>query len=179
MNDTLTLPEIVEEGKSAYQRGDYLASARAYQAAAQGYEATDDRVTAAEMMNNSSVAYLRAGDGAAALQVVEGTPEVFAEAQDTRRQGIALGNLGAALDAVKRLDEAAEAYQRSADLLGQAGEADMRAHVLKSLSVLQLRRGDQMQAVATMQSSLDTGQKSGGKGNFFSRLLKRPPKADS
>jgi tetratricopeptide (TPR) repeat protein len=176
MNDTLTLPELIEEGMAAYKRGDFLASAQAYQAAVQGYAATGDRLTAAEMSNNSSVAYLRLGEAEAALQAVEGTPEIFAEAQDMRRQGIALGNLGAALDALKRLDEAEDAYQRSADLLGQAGEADLRAHVLKSLSVLQLRRGDQMQAVATMQSSLDAGQQAGSKGNFFSKLFKRPPK---
>jgi tetratricopeptide (TPR) repeat protein len=176
MNDTLTLPELIEEGKAAYKRGDFLASAQAYQAAAQGYLATDDRLTAAEMSNNSSVAYLRLGEAAAALQAVEGTPEIFAGAQDTRRQGIALGNLGAALDALKRLDEAEDAYQRSADLLGQAGENDLRAHVLKSLSVIQLRKGDQVQAVATMQSSMDAGQKAGGKGNIFSKLFKRPPK---
>ena len=106
MNDTLSLQELTEEGKAAYKRGDYLASARAYQAAAQGYEATGDALTAAELLNNSSVAYLRLGDGEGALQAVEGTPEVFASAQDIRRQGIALGNLGAALDAVKRIDAA-------------------------------------------------------------------------
>jgi tetratricopeptide (TPR) repeat protein len=172
MNDTLTPQELIEEGKSAYKHGEFTAAARAYQAAAQGYEATGDRLMAAEMLNNSSVAYLRAGDGAAALQAVEGTPEIFAEAQDIRRQGIALGNLGAALDALSRLDEALDAYQRSADLLSQAGEADLHAHVLKSLSVLQLRMGDQMQAVATMQSSLQQGAKT----NIFSRLFKRSPR---
>lgn len=176
MNDTLTLEELVDEGKAAYKRGEYLASARAYQAAAQGYEATGDALTAAEMLNNCSVAYLRMGDGEGALQAVEGTPEVFASAQDIRRQGIAMGNLGAALDAVKRLDEAADAYQRSADLLGQVGEEDLRAHVLKSLSVLQLRMGVQMEAVTTMQASLEAGGKSGASGNIFSRLFKRPSK---
>jgi tetratricopeptide (TPR) repeat protein len=176
MNDTLTLPELIEEGKAAYQRGDFLAAAHAYQAAAQGYQAMDDRLASAEMSNNSSVAYLRAGDAASALLAVEGTPEIFAEAQDARREGMALGNLGAALDALKRLDEASDAYQRSAELLGQAGESDLRAHVLKSLSVIQLRMGDQMQAASTLQSSLEAGQKAGGKGNIFSKLFKRTPK---
>jgi tetratricopeptide (TPR) repeat protein len=173
MNDTLSLQELSEEGKAAYQRGDFLGSARAYEAAAQGYEATGDALTAAEMLNNSSVAYLRAGDEESALRVVQDTPDVFASEQDIRRQGIAFGNLGAALDALKRLDEAADAYQRSAELLGQAGEADLRAHVLKSLSLLQLRKGEQMEAVATMQASLGAGEKNASKGNFFSRLLKR------
>ena len=168
MDDTLTLQELIEEGKKAYERGNYTASAQAYQAAAQGYQDTGDSLSAAEMLNNSSVAYLRAGEGEAALQAVEGTPDVFAEAGDIRRQGIAEGNLGAALDSLKRMDEAADAYQKSADLLGQAGEQDLRAHVLKSLSVIQLRQGDQMQAVGTMQASLETG-----KSNLFSRLLKR------
>ena len=54
----------------------------------------------------------------------------------------------------------------------QAGEADLQSHVLKSLSVLQLRKGDQMQAVATMQSSLQQG----AKPNILSRLFKRSPK---
>lgn len=176
MNDTLSLQELSDEGKAAYQRGDFLESARAYQAAAQGYQAVEDALTAAEMLNNSSVAYLRLGDGEAALDAVEGTPEVFAAAQDVRRQGIALGNLGAALDAMKRSDEAIEAYQRSSELLGQVGEDDLRAHVLKSLSVLQMRKGEQMEAVTTMQASLEAGGKSAGKGNIFSRLFKRPPK---
>ena len=43
MDDMLTPQELIEEGKSAYKRGDFTVAARAYQAAAQGYEATGER----------------------------------------------------------------------------------------------------------------------------------------
>ena len=119
------------------------------------------------------------GDSLAQVIRLEGPQvslQVFAGAQDVRREGLAWGNMGAALDALKRLDEASDAYQRSADLLGQAGESDLRAHVLKSLAVIQMRLGDQMQAAATLQSSLEAGQKESGKGNILSKLFKRTPK---
>ncbi len=176
MNDAISPSELAEEGKLAYQRGDFLAAARAFQAAAAGYQAAGDPLSSAEMLNNSSVAYLRAGDGAAALQAVEGTPEIFAAGDDPRRQGIALGNLGAALEALHRSAEAVEKYQQSAHLLRLVGESEMYAQVMKSLSLLQLRMGDSLEAAASMQSALTGVETPAKKKGWLSRLLAFPSK---
>ena len=47
MNETLSQQELVDEGKSAYLKGDFLTSARAYQAAAQSYAAMGDLLSSA------------------------------------------------------------------------------------------------------------------------------------
>ena len=176
MTDTLTPEELALEGKKAYERGDFIASARSFDAAAQAFQSVGDELTAAELLNNSSVAYLRAGDGAAALTAVEGTPAVFSSAGDLRRQGMSLGNLGAALEAVNRKDEARDAYQQSADLLNQTGDSQLRSNVMQSLSVLQMRSGNQMEALATMQAGLDGLEHPSPKQSIISKLLKLPSK---
>jgi hypothetical protein len=73
------------------------------------------------MMNNLSVALLKLGRGQAALDAALGTEQVFAGAHDLRREGMAYGNQAAALEALKRWDDALAAYDRSAQLFGEAG----------------------------------------------------------
>lgn len=174
MNEALDPKQLSKEGKSAYKRGDYLASARAFDAASQGFAEIEDTLNAAEMANNSSVAYLQAGDAQAALQVVESTPAVFSAAGDVRRQAMALGNLAAALEALGRLDEAIDTYQQSADLLKEAGEDQLRLNVMQSLSALQMRTGRQLEALASMKVGLDGVEKLSGKQRLIKKLLKIP-----
>lgn len=174
MEDVLNPKQLLQDGQGAYRRGDFVNAARSFAAAAQGFAAAGDALTEAEMKNNASVAYLKAGDRQAALQVVEGTPAVFAQAGDIRRQGLALGNLGAAYDALNYKAEAIEAYQQSAELLERSGEEEMRAHVLQSLSALQLRSGKQLEAVATMEAGLESFKKPTLKQRLLKRLLRLP-----
>jgi tetratricopeptide (TPR) repeat protein len=174
MAETFNPKQLDEEGKAAYSRKDFSAAARAFQAASQGYASSGDDLSSAEMLNNASVALLRAGDAEGALQAVGTTPEVFAQANDLRRQGMALGNQGAALDALKRYDEAIDAYERSAEVFKQVGAEDLRANVLKSLSALQLRTGRQMQALASMQAGLDQIEKPTPQQSLLKRLLRLP-----
>jgi tetratricopeptide (TPR) repeat protein len=174
MDENISVNELVAEGKSAYNQGDYIAAARAYEAAAAGFQASGDTLTAAEMRNNSSVAYLKAGEAQTALNAVEGTPAIFASAGDVRRHGMSLGNLGSALEAVQRMPEAADAYRQSAELLEQAGEKDLRVYVMKSLSALQLRSGRHLEALATMQSGLEGIERPKPQERLLKRLLQAP-----
>ena len=174
MDETLNPKQLSKEGQSAYERGDHLAAARAFEAASQGYTAVDDTLNAAEMANNSSVAYLQAGDAHSALQIVEGTAEVFRLAGDVRRQAMAIGNQAAALEALDRSDEAIDAYQQSADLLKQVGEEQLRLNVMQSLSALQFRTGRQLEALASMKVGLDGAEKLSGKQRLIRKLLNIP-----
>jgi tetratricopeptide (TPR) repeat protein len=174
MNETITPQQLKEEGEAAYRQGNYIAAAHAYEASAQGYRATDNELAAAEMLNNSSVAFLQAGEAQRALEIVNETPETFSKAGDTRRQGMAFGNQGAALEALKRYPEAIEAYQRSAELLKQAGEGELRANVLQSLSALLLKSGQQLEALAVMQAGLEGVKRPNPKQRILKKLLHVP-----
>jgi tetratricopeptide (TPR) repeat protein len=174
MAEILKVAQLVKEGKLAYQRGDYESAARSFQAASQGYLTSQDPLNAAEMANNASVAFLKAGDVQAALQVVVGTPQVFAEAGDIRRQAMALGNLGAALEGVKRYQEAEDSYQQSADLLKQIGEDQLRLNVMQSLSNLQMRTGKHLQALSSMQAGIEDVNRPSPKQRILKKLLDVP-----
>ncbi len=176
MSETILPSQLVMDAKKSYQMGDFMESAHTFEAAALGYLNSGDELMASEMRNNSSVAFLQAGEVESALHAVMGTEAIFAKAGDIRRQGIALGNLGAALEAMDRLDEAVDAYVQSADLLKQAEEADLRMHVMRSLSGLQLRTGRQIEALGTMQAGLADIDKPSLKQRLLKRLLNMPYK---
>lgn len=174
MSEILSINELVREAQRAYQGGNYSHAARSFEAAANGLSSQGNLLEAAEQHNNSCVAYLQAGDAQAAVTAVERTVEVFAAAGDARRHGLALGNLGSALEAVGRLDEAALAYQRSAEALRDSGETQMRLHVLQALSALQLRTGRQLQALATMQAGLNGVEKLTAQQHLLKKILDLP-----
>lgn len=158
----------------AYREGDYVKAAEMYTQAADDFIAANDINTGAEMRNNASVAYLQAGEVELAYGQVVGTPEIFAQAGDTNRQAMALGNLGAALEALNRLEEAEQAYIQSAELLKELGEDQLRIHVMQSLSALQLRLGRRLEALATMKGGLEDVQRPTPKQRLLRRLLNVP-----
>ncbi|MBN1536816.1 MAG: hypothetical protein JW908_08805 [Anaerolineales bacterium] len=168
--------QLNQDGKDLYQKGEYLEAALTFTAAGKAYEAKGDFVMAAEMANNCSVAYLQAGDAQAAFDAVADTEQIFAEKGDLRRQGMALGNRASALEALEDIDGAAEYYQKSAEILQQCGEQEMRSQVLQSLSALQLKRGKQIDALFTMQSGLEGIEKPSIKQRILKKLLKLPMK---
>lgn len=174
MSRTSSAESLGKQGKSAYQRGDYLNAAQLFEAAARAYHEAQDLLNGAEMANNACVAYLQAGEAEAALSSVEGTPATFAQAGDLRRQGMALGNRAAALEALERFDEAIETYFQSAQALEQAGEDQLRANAMSSLSMLQFRLGRQLQALASMQNGIEGVKKPTVKQRFLKQLLDIP-----
>ena len=157
-----------EEGKQAFEAGQYEPAAEKFRAAANGFASLSDEVNAAEMQNNLSVALLKLGRNQAALEALPGTEQVFARAGDARRQGMAAGNQAAALEALQRWDEALAAYERSAEMFGQAGDGDLRSMVLKSAAAIKLRRGQVSESAFKMIGSLDAKDKP----SLFERLLR-------
>ena len=174
MTDVLSPQQIAKEAQSAYKSGDYAAAAQSFEAARQGYLSANNAVMAAEMANNRSVALLQAGDEEGALSVLEGSEAIFVESGDRKRQAMTLGNQAAALEALNRLEEAEGAYWKSAEILKEIGEKDMRLSVMQSISALQLRTGRQMQAVASMHAGVDNIEKPTIKQRFLKRILGIP-----
>lgn len=171
MSEILSPQMLADEAKDAYQREDYPAAARTYLAAAQSFDALNDHLTAAEMRNNASVAWLKANKADAALAAADGTPTVFAEAKDVRREGIAWGNVAAALEAKKRLPEACQAYEKSIELLESCGEREYSAYANKALAALKLRTGQQIEALARMDVGLSDLPELSAPQKLLKRLL--------
>ncbi len=147
----ITSPEqLAAEAHTAYQKADYLGAAQLFKAAAEGYIIAGQPLSAAEMANDCSVAYVKAGKPDLALSIVKGTDQVFAENGDILCQAMALGNQAAAYEGLNQLDQALAAYQQSADLLQSIGEAELRAYVMQSMSAIQLRRGQFLESYTTM-----------------------------
>lgn len=172
----LTPEKLQQEGKTAYEREEYEQAVRAFEAAERGFTAAGDPLNAAEMANNRSVTLLQMGDAKGALDAVGNTPEVFAQAQDTRRHAMALGNKAAALADLGQREEAEKLYWESARLLNEVGETALRASVLQAISRLQMRSGRVMEAVASMQSGLDQVEKPSWSQRMLKKLLQVPLK---
>lgn len=170
------LDQLVDEAKKAYEKGEYKQAAIIFERAAESCRAKDDLLLAAEMANNQSVALLQANDAEAALEAVHGTEEVFRQAGESVKQALAIGNRAAALESLGQLEEAEAAYQRSADLLKENGEMDLYAHVMKTLSAVQVRQGKQLEALASMRVGIEGLEKPSLKQRLLKKLLKIPYK---
>lgn len=174
MGEAITIEQLKKEAESAYKTKDYTAAAQAYEAVADAYSHIDETVQAAEMRNNASVAYLQGKQAQKAFDAVEHTDQVFADAGELRKQAIALGNQAAALEALNQLEAAANKYQESSSLLKQIGDHELRATVMQALSGVQLRLGQQMDALVTMQAGLEEIEKPNFKQKLVKKILRSP-----
>lgn len=132
---------LADQGKQEYQKGKFLAAADLFLQAARVYAAAQDELNAAEMKNNQSVALLQAGKAREAFQAADGTEAIFVQAGDLKRQGIAISNRAAALEGLRKWDEALAEYDRAASLFEQIGEGDMHSIVRKAAANINLKRG--------------------------------------
>jgi tetratricopeptide (TPR) repeat protein len=160
--------QLAEQGKQAFAAKQFDQAVSCFTEAASAYEALDDTLNAAEMKNNLSVALLQAGNAQAAYEAAASTDEIFAQAGDLKRQAMAYGNQAAALEAMKKFDQALEAYEKSATLFADAGESEMRSMVLQSAATIELRRGKVTDSALSMIGSVESTKKP----NLLQRFLK-------
>lgn len=150
---------LADKGKQEYERGNYLGAADLFLQAAQAYATAKDELNAAEMKNNQSVALLQAGKAKEAMQATDGTEVVFQNAGDLKRQGIAISNRAAALEGMKKWQEALAEYDRAASLFEQIGEGDMHSIVRKAAANINLKRGRIVDSQMDVYDSLRLVQK--------------------
>ncbi len=160
--------QLAEQGKQAFLNKDFDEAVKLFSHAAEGYALSHADLMTAEMQNNMSVALLQAGRPQESLTAALNTDQVFADAKDIKRQGMALGNQAAALEALKRHDEAVEKYDLAAQLFSQAGEGDLRALVMKSSAAIKLKTGRVTDSAFKMMGSLEAKDHPG----VFERILK-------
>jgi tetratricopeptide (TPR) repeat protein len=159
---------LAEQATQEYTKGEFAAAAGLFSQAAQAYGQAQDELNAAEMKNNQSVALLKAGKAKDALQATDGTEAIFLKAGDLKRQGIAVANRAAALDGLKKVNEALGEYNRAADIFEQAGEGDMHSMVRKATAELYLKRG----YIGNSQMDILDSIRLAEKPTFAQRILK-------
>lgn len=159
---------LAEDGKKEYANNNFKAAATLFAQAAQAYTSMQDELNAAEMKNNQSVALLQAGNAKGALEATDGTETVFQKAGDIKRQGIAVSNRAAALEGLKKWQEALAEYDRAASLFEQVGEGDMHSIVRKAAANINLKRGKIINSQMDVYDSLRLVEKP----TFTQRILK-------
>ncbi|RJP55554.1 MAG: tetratricopeptide repeat protein [Anaerolineaceae bacterium] len=167
--------QLAEEGKRAFAAARYAEAAHLFEEASRGYTLGRDRLHAAEMDNNHSVALLKNNQPQQALDAAAGTDQIFESHADVTKQAMAFGNQAAALDALKRYDEALMLYERAAELFDKMGEKDMRALVLKSAAAIRLKQGKLSEAGMEMLGSLGAVEKPSLWQRFLKFLLRFKP----
>src|SRR5574340_1532872 len=137
MSTPVSTEELKRSAKAAFGGENFSEAARIFRQIVDAIDPDQQPVAHAEARNNLSVALLKCGQPQAALDQAAGTESIFAERGLTDEQAMALGNTGAALVDLQRLDEALEYYQRSAALFKETDNSEMRSYVLQEISVLQ------------------------------------------
>ena len=161
------------QANQLYKRKKYLEAAELFQEIALEYANQEQEFEAAEMKNNASVAWLLSGDAQKALDAAKDTHLVFEAEQNLKQAGMAYGNQAAAYQALNENKTALDYYRTSSELLKEAGETEFRSIVLKQISQLQLQTGEHMQALASMNTALDSSEQLSGKEKFLQRMLKK------
>jgi tetratricopeptide (TPR) repeat protein len=126
------------------------------------------------MANNLSVTHLQNKKPDQALQAALDTDKIFETHDDHAKQGMALGNIGSAYEALGNLDQAVDYYQRSIEVLDKAGETEFRSLVQKSLATIQIKQGEHLAGIFSMQKSLDGKKNLAPREKWLKRLLKLP-----
>lgn len=165
----MTSQSDVEKGIALFKAKKYSEAIQVFQKCLDSFISENDLVSAAEMSNNLSVAYLQAKQPQKAYEIVLGTDQVFESAGDKRRQAMAISNIATALESLHRDKEALERYEDSLSILETLDENEMRSDVHRRIAALQLKLGHSLEAVNSMESSWKRGNSQRGK--VFQKIL--------
>ena len=166
---------LFEEGaKDLYQAGKFQQAAEGFSKAAAYYLDMGEKLLAAEMRNNQSVALLKSKKPRLALEVVQGTDQVFLAAGDLLKQGMALANQATALQEMGEKQKAIDDFNRAADIFKQSGEEEMYLQTMQSISALKMKTRNVIGALFSMQEGLDELEKPNLRQKLLRSLLRIP-----
>jgi len=168
---------LFEEGaKDLYRAGKFQRAAEGFSQAAAFYLDKGEKLLAAEMRNNQSVALLKSKKPRLALEAVQGTDQVFLEAGDLLKQGMALANQATALQEMGEKQKAIDDFNRAAEIFKISGEKEMYLQTKQSLSALKMKTRNVIGALISMQEGLDELEKPNLRQKLLRSLLRIPQK---
>lgn len=162
---------LASQALEAYQQGRLDDATRLFESA---HATESDPAKRAELANNLSVIYLKAGRSQEALSIVRSTGELFSRLGDNQRAAQATGNLAAALEACGDLPAAEAAYQQAAESFRALGDHDSLRYTLNALAQVQLRQHRPFEAANTLQAGTLASPPRGLRGRLLKKLLQLP-----
>jgi tetratricopeptide (TPR) repeat protein len=162
---------ISKKAFADYKKKDFSSAVEGFRACVDFFTNANSPNDMAEMKNNLSVALLELKDPEAAYQSALGTDLVFQSLGNKKSQAMALANLGTALNALGKKEEALAHFEQSSELFKEVGEKLLRATVLRKISDLQISTGKPLQAIASIQASYNQKDKKTLKEKVFSGVL--------
>lgn len=168
LNDFTT---INEKAKADFQRKQFSQAIAGFRSCLDLLGENGSTLDIAETRNNLGVCLVRVGDFQAALQTVLGTETIFAQSNNTQKQGIALANIASAYEGLKEYDQAAPFYEQAIECFNQCGDKKLTSITLHALSDLQLKSGKQYQAIGTLQAAYLAKPQANFKDKFFTSAL--------
>lgn len=165
------IESIKQQAIKDYNRKRFEQAAEGFDACLSHFESLGDELGVAEARNNLSVTHLAIKQAQLAYEEVSGTDEIFAKHGDRKRQGMAIANTAAALEALNRREEALSLYEQVLEIFAELGEKEMRASILRRVADLQLKTRRGYQAIASMEAAYDQKEKPLVTDSIFKRIL--------
>jgi tetratricopeptide (TPR) repeat protein len=172
--DKKELEQQAKQAMDLYRKGQAAQAVEIFLELQAAYQEQGNLVKADEMANNLAVALLELDQADRAVSLVENTPERFLSADEPLLAAQAYGNLGAALAAGGRTDEAEQAYRQSLKIFQEQGHDEGMTFAGQAMSQLQLKQGRALEALASMEASLEGQKKPGLRQRLMRKLLKLP-----
>lgn len=166
--------KLAKQALQAYEEKAFEDAVLMFERAKDEYAAAGQPLQSAEMANNLSVALGQVDRFQAALEVLEGTLEVFLQHGDMTKAAQSIGNEAAAYEGLGEWEKAELLYQQAAERFAQIGDKDSQHFTLQALSRVRLRQGRAMEAVSTMQAALETGSKRSWRSRLVRKILDLP-----
>ena len=163
-----------KEGKKLFAGKKYLQSADAFSLAAADFQHQGFNLMAAEMRNNQCVALLKANEPQEALEVVQGTDQVFLEEGEILKQAMAVANEATALKELGLDQRAIERFSQAAAIFDRLNEREMHLQTMQSLSGLKLKNRNIPGALFSLQEGLEGLEKPNLRQKILLTLLKIP-----
>jgi tetratricopeptide (TPR) repeat protein len=164
--------KLHEQGIALFREGKFQAALDTLNQALSS--AGDDTRRAAEIYNDIGVVYKQLEDYPAAYQALDEAWSRFTELADKKGQAQTLGNRAAVYEAEGLLDEAIEAYKKSAAMLEEVGENEMAMYVWQAVSRLRMNQGQYIAAIGAYEEGIDNMPEDSLKKKILRRILKIP-----
>jgi len=165
------IEQVKQQAINHYNRKHFDEAIQGFQTCLEYFEGINDELGIAEARNNLSVTHLGMKLAQQALDEVIGTDEIFAKHGDRKRQGMAMANTAAAMEALGRREEALTLYEQVLDIFKEIGEKEMRASILRRVSDLQLKTKRGYQALASIEAAYDQKDKPPIKDSIFKKVI--------
>ncbi len=137
----------LDEGKQAYNEGDYETAVEAFRQAREVWRQVGDKYAEADALMSEGLAHLRMKRYKEAEAALREALDIFSQIEAPEGQATAMGNLGTLLYKLGRYDEAVEFLDQAAILFAEIGEQRREVESLQMLSRIFLRKRDWLNAL--------------------------------